>query len=159
MLAGVDLFARLTDEQRREIAAATATHRVRRRRSDRPAGRAGAVDVRRLLGPASRWSSSPSSRQVATIERGGYFGEMSLLTGEPRTATVVARGDTTVLEIDADVFRSLGSADPQAVEQIVRRCRDRGAPSSIRRAMQAKAGGDEAPATLLDADATRFSGC
>ena len=60
----------------------------------------------------------PDRREVATIEPGGYFGEMSLLTGEPRTATVVARGDTLVVEIDADLFRRLGAVSPQAVEQI-----------------------------------------
>ena len=60
----------------------------------------------------------PDGRQVATIEAGGYFGEMSLLTGEPRTATVTAVGDTTVLEIDADVFRELGATHPHAVEKI-----------------------------------------
>ena len=43
---------------------------------------------------------------------------MSLLTGEPRTATVVARGDCSVLEIEAAVFRSLGAANPQALEQV-----------------------------------------
>ena len=43
---------------------------------------------------------------------------MSLLSGEPRSATVVARGDVVVLELGAPVFRSVGAADPQAVEQI-----------------------------------------
>ena len=116
VLAHVDLFARLSDDQRREIAAATATHRF----GD------GEAIVRQGM-PDSRCSWSlrrvavviePGNRQVATIERGGYFGEMSLLTGDPRTATVIARGDTVVLELDADVFRNLGAADPQAVEQI-----------------------------------------
>ena len=46
---------------------------------------------------------------------------MSLLTGEPRTATVLRRGDTSSLEIDADVFRQLGAADPQAIEQLASR--------------------------------------
>ena len=31
---------------------------------------------------------------------------------------VAARGDTSVLELDADVFRALGAADPSAVEAI-----------------------------------------
>ncbi len=35
-------------------------------------------------------------REVAVTETGGYFGEMSLLTGATRTATVIARGDCTV---------------------------------------------------------------
>ena len=39
----------------------------------------------------------PDRREVATIERGGYFGEMSLLTGEPRTATTTpARSQAAV---------------------------------------------------------------
>ena len=60
----------------------------------------------------------PGRREVAVLEKGSYFGEMSLLTGDPRSASVIARGDTKVLELDADVFRALGAADPQAVEQI-----------------------------------------
>jgi small-conductance mechanosensitive channel len=37
--------------------------------------------------------------QVALLQSGDYFGEMSLLTGEKRSATVVATGDCEVLEI------------------------------------------------------------
>ena len=55
---------------------------------------------------------------LATIERGGYFGEMSLLTGDPRTASVIANGDVRVLEVDAQVFRQLGDISPQTVEQV-----------------------------------------
>ena len=43
---------------------------------------------------------------------------MSLLTGDPRTASVVAQGDVAVIEIDAEVFRELGDASPHAVEQV-----------------------------------------
>jgi CRP-like cAMP-binding protein len=59
-----------------------------------------------------------SRREIATLDRGDYFGEMSMLTGEPRTASVVAEGDTAVLEIDAEVFRQLAEANPPAVEQV-----------------------------------------
>ena len=34
-----------------------------------------------------------SGRELATIEPGGYVGEMSMLTGQPRSATVLAVGD------------------------------------------------------------------
>ena len=59
-----------------------------------------------------------SRREVATLGAGDYFGEMTMLTGEPRTADVIARGDVTVLEIDAQVFRELADINPQAVEQV-----------------------------------------
>ena len=117
VLARVDLFARLSQDQRREIAAVTRTDRF----GD------GEAIVRQGMPGQSMFvvcSGSvavviePGARQVATIERGGYFGEMSLLTGDARTATVIARGDTVVLELDADVFRTLGAAHSQAVEQI-----------------------------------------
>jgi CRP-like cAMP-binding protein len=57
-------------------------------------------------------------RELARVEEGGHFGEMSLLTGERRTATVVAQGDVDLLEISAPVFRDLGDVSPQTVEQV-----------------------------------------
>ena len=117
LLAGVDLFATLAPEQRRAIASAM----TRRAFGD------GEAIVRQGDGGGSMFVVAsgrvavvlePDRREVATIDRGGYFGEMSLLTGEPRTATVLARGDCSVLEIEADAFRSLGAANPQALEQV-----------------------------------------
>jgi small-conductance mechanosensitive channel/CRP-like cAMP-binding protein len=117
VLAGVDLFSRLSDDQRREIAAASSMRLYGDGeaivRQDAPgqsmfivcSGRAAVV-------------LEPDRREVATIDRGGYFGEMSLLTGDPRSATVVARGDTVVLELDAELFRRLGAADPRAIEEV-----------------------------------------
>ena len=43
---------------------------------------------------------------------------MSLLTGEPRSATVLAQGDVVVVEIGADLFRRLGVLHPEAIEKI-----------------------------------------
>jgi small-conductance mechanosensitive channel len=60
----------------------------------------------------------PERKQVATIEAGGYFGEMSLLTGAPRSATVTAKGDCGVLEISADAFRTYVHSHPHVVEPL-----------------------------------------
>jgi small-conductance mechanosensitive channel/CRP-like cAMP-binding protein len=57
-------------------------------------------------------------REVAVTEAGGYFGEMSLLTGEPRTATVIARGDCTVLQIDADAFGAYVRSRPDVIDRL-----------------------------------------
>jgi small-conductance mechanosensitive channel/CRP-like cAMP-binding protein len=60
----------------------------------------------------------PKRHEVARIQRGGYFGEMSLLTGDPRTATVLAVGDVTVVEIGAELFRRVIAAHPEALDKI-----------------------------------------
>ena len=60
----------------------------------------------------------PDRREVAETKAGGYFGEMSLLTGDPRTATVVARGDTTVLEISGTAFRAYVKSNPGVIDEL-----------------------------------------
>jgi CRP-like cAMP-binding protein len=43
-------------------------------------------------------------RQVTTLYRGDYFGEIALLYDTPRTATVRARKDSRTLSFDGPVF-------------------------------------------------------
>ena len=43
---------------------------------------------------------------------------MSALTGSPRTATVRARGDSTVLEIPSDAFGVYIRNNPQAIDAL-----------------------------------------
>jgi len=50
--------------------------------------------------------------RVATLGRGACFGEMALLTGEPRSATVLADGDGELLRLDKDRFSELVRRDP-----------------------------------------------
>jgi len=49
---------------------------------------------------------------------GGLFGEMSLFTGLPRTATGVVAEESELLEIQADDFRSLLVRNPEPAEAI-----------------------------------------
>lgn len=46
-------------------------------------------------------------KQIATLKMGESFGEMSLLTGEPRTATAKALEDTMLFILDERVFQKL----------------------------------------------------
>lgn len=71
-----------------------------------------------LLSGRARVLLEPSGQQVAIIESGGFFGEMSLLTGEPRTATVRAMGDVRVLEISAERFREIALERPGLIDHI-----------------------------------------
>lgn len=50
---------------------------------------------------------------------GDFFGEMSLLTGEPRSATVTAAAETDVLILDKAALRTLTEADPSVLEKLV----------------------------------------
>ena len=59
-----------------------------------------------------------AGQEVARIETGGFFGEMSLLTGEPRSATVSARGDCRVLEIAGDAFRKYVAEHPAVIDDL-----------------------------------------
>ncbi len=49
-------------------------------------------------------STSSGDRQIDELAPGTVFGEFSLLTGEPRSATVVPHGDALVFEIDKSVI-------------------------------------------------------
>ncbi len=50
---------------------------------------------------------------VAELGPGAFFGEMSLLTGEPRTATIRAETDTVVLAVSKAMLEGLLQADPE----------------------------------------------
>jgi len=97
-----------------------------------------------------RVTVGPNHQEVATIPAGGYFGEMSLLTGDPRTADVTAATDCQLLEITAETFRRIFLANPQVVEKVaaVVEARRAGLAKS-REAAQAPATVEHAPRTLL----------
>ncbi|KAL4138772.1 hypothetical protein PRIC2_002276 [Phytophthora ramorum] len=51
--------------------------------------------------------SATEKRQVATLSTGNFFGEMSLLHGEPRQADVIANGNLECLSLDQGKFVEL----------------------------------------------------
>ena len=55
---------------------------------------------------------------VATLEAGEVFGEMSALTGQPRTATVRAGSPLTLVVIDKGDLQRLIDSDPKVLEKI-----------------------------------------
>jgi CRP-like cAMP-binding protein len=52
------------------------------------------------------------------LEPGSFLGEMSLLTGEPRTATVTAHTEALVYELGKDALEPLLAARPALLEQL-----------------------------------------
>ena len=148
LLSGVDLFASLSEEQRATIAAST---RLLEFGDGETIVREGEPGDTMYVIAAGRVNIvlGRSGTPIATTEQGGYFGEMSLLTGDPRTASVIAVGDVRVLEIDAGVFRQLGEANPHAVEQVAIAAATRRAELLAARSSATNAAVVEAPGNIL----------
>ncbi len=148
ILESVDLFRSLTGAERERLAAST---RVTRYGDGEAIVRQGAPgqSMYVIASGAVAVLLEPGNAEVARIEKGGYVGEMSLLTGEPRSATVVARGDVLVVEIDAEQFRRLAAESPHAVEQIGIAAVTRRAELDQVRATSRGAVVAEAPATFM----------
>lgn len=62
--------------------------------------------------------ASGTSTTVANLKPPMIFGEMSLLTGAPRSATVVAHEDATVFAIDKKLFADVLTAHPSISESL-----------------------------------------
>ena len=116
-LGALDLFAGLDDIERLRLAEACPEHLYGANERVVRQGDAGESMFLVLQGRV-RITLEPSGQEVAVTAAGGFFGEMSMLTGDPRTATVSAIEDSTLLEISADRFRDLAVRRPGLVEQV-----------------------------------------
>lgn len=59
-----------------------------------------------------------ASQGLAVLEPGASFGEISLLTGEPRLATVRAMTEATLVEVDKATLAPILEANPSLVEKL-----------------------------------------
>jgi NTE family protein len=64
--------------------------------------------------------TGPDGDVVARLRRSDVIGEMSLVSGEPRSATVVAAVPTTVLELARDDFAGLIARHPEMLSNLNR---------------------------------------
>jgi NTE family protein len=71
-------------------------------------------------------------RDVARLRRGDVIGEMSLVSGEPRSATVVAAVPTSALELSREDVASLIARQPRILENLTRILSDRLAATTAR---------------------------
>jgi small-conductance mechanosensitive channel/CRP-like cAMP-binding protein len=116
-IAQVPVFAPLDDATRRELVG-MALERMYGAgdvvvRQGAPAGSMFVVSRGEL-----RVTIEPNDTEVARHTTGGFFGEMSLLTGNPRTATVTAVTDCVLMELTAEAFRRFVVEQPAVLEQI-----------------------------------------
>ena len=118
-LRGIDLFRPLTEDELRAAAQRfrhlhyAAGERIIREGDDGDSFFVvdrGEVQVQKALGG--------TSRALATLMEGQFFGEMALLTGERRAATVVASTDVDLFTIDKGAFHEVLVANPAIAVEI-----------------------------------------
>jgi small-conductance mechanosensitive channel/CRP-like cAMP-binding protein len=118
-LRGIDLFLPLTDEERRAaVASFTQLHYASGERiiGEGEPGDSffvvdrGEVEVSKNL--------AGKDRPLARLTPGQFFGEMALLTGEKRSATVVASGDVDVFRLDKAGFQKIIAGNPSIAVEI-----------------------------------------
>ncbi|MGZ3425417.1 MAG: cyclic nucleotide-binding domain-containing protein [Polyangia bacterium] len=87
--------------------------------------RSGSVSVRLVDGGLEK--------EVAVLGEGEFFGEMSLMTGEPRKATVVARADAECYVIDRALFQQILRNNATLAEEIGKLLSEREMKNKIER--------------------------
>lgn len=122
LLKGIDLFAGLAEEERSEVAD---------RLQYAPFARG---DVITRQGDTAHWlyivafgeadvlyeAQGTQPRPVGTLRPGEYFGEMGLLVGDARHATVVAKTDVECYRLDRASVQGLLLSRPEIADQISR---------------------------------------
>jgi len=58
------------------------------------------------------------SETIASLHAGDFFGEMGMMTGAPRSATVIALGDVECYRVDKDAFHDILRGRPQIADDI-----------------------------------------
>ena len=109
------LFADLTPGETTELAHAATQHLCYAGEAILKQGNPGTSLFILNEGLLGVWMPGPSGAdtQVATIQAGEFFGELSLLTGEPRGATVTPVTDCVVTEIGKEAMSKLLEARPE----------------------------------------------
>lgn len=126
LLSTIDLFAGLSETERTELA---------RTMKYAPFARG---EVMTRQGADAHWlylmedgqalvrvSDGLHDREVAQLKGPCFFGEMSLLTGEPRSATVVADGEVECFRLDKAAVKQVIDARPEVAEHLAKLLADR----------------------------------
>lgn len=119
-LSGVELFQTLTEEERRQLAAGLSVAPFARGEAITRQGAEahwlyimtkGEAEVRVAV-------DGNLSKKVATLHEGDFFGEMGLMTGEPRTATIIALTGVECYRLDKESFHGIIKSRPEIAEDI-----------------------------------------
>jgi small-conductance mechanosensitive channel/CRP-like cAMP-binding protein len=118
-LKRVDLFSKLTDEERRELAERLKVAPFVRGEALTKQGAEAHWLYIIIEGKADVQVAVDGRREkVASIGEGDFFGEMGMMTGAPRSATVFAQTDMLCYRLDKGAFQEIISSRPEIAEDI-----------------------------------------
>jgi CRP-like cAMP-binding protein len=78
----------------------------------------GTVEIRMTVDPDGEGPMKPTTKVVATLCAPEVFGEMGLMTGQPRTADVVALSDVECFRLDKQTFEHVLLARPEIATEL-----------------------------------------
>jgi small-conductance mechanosensitive channel/CRP-like cAMP-binding protein len=116
LLRAVDLFTLISEEELEQLRTKLVARRFGKNERIIEEGEEGHTFYLVVSGEVS--VRTGKGQEVTRLKRGSYFGEMSLLTGEPRAATVVALEDSVLLELGRPVFAHMFASNPGLARQL-----------------------------------------
>jgi CRP-like cAMP-binding protein len=119
-LKDIEFLQILSDEQLRELADGLETQVFAPGESICRQGEAGETFyiIKNGQVEVSMQNGQGGATPIRTVGTGDFFGEMSLLTGDPRSATVTALQETEVLVMDKEDMRRMLKANGRLAEHI-----------------------------------------
>jgi small-conductance mechanosensitive channel/CRP-like cAMP-binding protein len=119
-LSRVELFHSLTDEERRELAERmTVAPFVKGEAMTRQGAEAHWLYIMTKGDAEVRVAANDNlNKKVADLHAGDFFGEMGLMTGERRFATVIALTDAECYRLDKQSFQDILQRRPEIAEDI-----------------------------------------
>lgn len=118
-LSEVEIFGHLDENERRALAAtARRTPFGRSEVVTRQGAKANWLYVLTKGEVEVRVASGEDERRVAVLQAPSFFGEMALMTGQPREATVIALTEVECLRIDKAGFQTILQKRPAIAEGI-----------------------------------------
>jgi CRP-like cAMP-binding protein len=149
LLDEVEILTSLTDEQRAQLIAASRALLYEAGQAIVREGDPGASMFVLRRGEASV-TLAHTDGELARHREGGFFGEMSLLTGDARSATVTAVTDCELIEIGVEAFRRVVLADAAIVDRVTAAVAKRRAELDQHRATRTSGGTvTDTPQTLV----------
>ena len=115
ILQGLEIFEPFSDEDRYDLSQRMKRRRIKKGDAVVHQGEEGDSLFIIAEGVLGIWAAIEGKQdvEVARLGAGDFFGEMALLTGEPRTATVVAVADSILYEITKEDISPLMAKQPE----------------------------------------------